>query len=238
MEQKEKELRETTERLIENIVGRFSGYAKRDSTLQSALRIANRQINETPLVSAFLYLNCLDQIGDLFGNKTIINKNGEYNEDRTNPIKQALKMFLPPKIEYQNLNIDALVNLRHSLAHNLSMVNVKGNKKYKFILTVDNNEPMVVINPTNKNGWDGHYYGNVNDVYTSKFNDYDCHTINVAALHHLVEDVLKEIMNQKSTILFAIQDVKDELEDDRFIRYENRLKEITYRFFVYFDIKR
>ena len=102
-----------------------------ESNIQAALKSADLNQNLNHLVSAFLYLNCLNQIGSLF-----FNENGTGNN---NPIVKVLNRYYQEEFgtntgneEIDKVNqdkLDAIRYLRNSLAHNFGLVDPKNNKK-------------------------------------------------------------------------------------------------------------
>ena len=167
-----------------------------ESNIQAALKSAEQNQNLNHLVSAFLYLNCLNQIGSLF-----------FNENGTG-------------------------NLRNSLAHNFGLVDPKSNKKYKFILT--NNSTRVVTPPTIE--WKDAYQEEFRFILTDKHDTSTSYSIGVLALGQCVKTILSRIEQEfhDKEFFFYLKQQPSETAEDKLERYAERLREIAYRFFVYY----
>ncbi len=210
-----------TEKLIGYLVTTNSGSNERKSNLQQAISIA--QSVQSNLISAFLYLNCLDQIGDLF-----CEPNGKNKKNNDNAIKKALLEFGP---ELSQKQLSGLVNLRHALAHKMGLVNVNGKSYYKFIVTYDESSSDTIIPAPQK--WDGKYKQQVDEVFSDKFDTKTSYVVNVHALGNLVQYVLNNIEKQKESRIFYVEWQAQDNNDSWNKRYQKRLREIAYRFFVY-----
>ena len=96
-------------------------------------------------LSLFLYLNCLEQIGNLFCPVIESDKNG---------IVRSIKKFAPDELDEDEINI--LAGLRHALAHSFGLVNLSlsGKPKHKYQLSLEDSDRIIrkEITP-----WSGDY---------------------------------------------------------------------------------
>lgn len=104
--------------------------------------------------SLLLYLNCLEQVGTIFGEK---NKYGSDN---------AINLFINQSQEskYQSFNkeeLEAIHNFRDALAHGLGLVNVNPHNNMpiqKFVLDFSHQETHKVVEiPSDDIKWKGDY---------------------------------------------------------------------------------
>lgn len=138
-----------------------------------------------------LYLILLEQIGILFCKK---------DKDiggLENGIKVALKSFS----SLSSNQINAILALRNTLAHNFGLATVKNKHRkqhYKFCLKYDDEIPVVTINQK----WDGDYKDKSDDTITA---------IGVPQLCALIEDIFKnlKVELQKDNLELLIQDLDE-----------------------------
>lgn len=128
--------------------------------------------DEVELFTAtFLYLNCLEQIGQIFCNGSI---------------EDAIKSFARDSMPDKDAKL--IQKLRHALAHSFGLVNISPRNHTptnKFILNwADDNTPVVI---KAREEWGGNYNDKSN--VTSD-------TINVFKLFRLVEDIIKKLQEQ------------------------------------------
>ena len=232
MEQKQLVLAKVKQILDEIIHG--SNSEQWESNIQAALKSADLNQNLNHLVSAFLYLNCLNQIGSLF-----FNENGTGNN---NPIVKVHNRYYQEEFgtntgneEIDKVNqdkLDAIRYLRNSLAHNFGLVDPKSNKKYKFILT--NNSTRVVTPPTIE--WKDAYQEEFRFILTDKHDTCTSYSIGVLALGQCIKTILSRIEQEfhDKEFFFYLKQQPSETAEDKLERYAERLREIAYRFFVYY----
>ena len=211
-----------TKQLISYLVSNDSGYALRESNLHAAFSSA-QSFGQSNLVAAFLYLNCLDQIGDLFCEP---NGKGKNND---NAIKKALEKF-GPKLSQKKLH--GLVNLRHALAHKMGLVNIKGNSNCKYIVSYDETSNEVIVPP--QKIWNGKFEQGLPEIFSAKFDTKTSYVVNVFALRQMVQGVFNTIESQKDSLIFYLESNPQETTKCWNERYQTRLREIAYRFFVYY----
>ena len=133
-----------------------------------------------------LYLNAMEQIGTLFCHK--------------NGIENAIKTFGPEK--FSNQKINAIKNLRNSLAHNYGLVNFNPITKkptVKFTIYLDRNEAIVELP---KKNWDG--------SYKDKYEETQC-VIYAFSLLDLMKQTYDGVINKykEGSLLFAIDDLEE-----------------------------
>lgn len=216
--------REQTKRLILYLVSEYSGSTSRESNLRSAILSAQMPL-QSNVVSAFLYLNCLDQLGDLF-----CEPDGNRKENNDDAIKRALVKF---GYDLGEKKLNALVSLRHALAHKMGLVNQYNNVNYKFIIKEGNQKGDVVVCP--QTPWDGVYKHNIDEILKDKFWKATSYIVNVSALGEITNTILLRIAEQCETLHFALKPRKNESSQTWNNRYQKRMREISYRFFVYYD---
>jgi hypothetical protein len=181
--------------------------------------------SQSNVVSAFLYLNCLDQIGDLF-----CEPDGNCNANNDDAIKRALVKF---GYDLGEEKLNALVSLRHALAHKMGLVNKYCNVNYKFIIKKGDKNSDVVTCP--QKTWDGEYKHNIDDIHKDKFREETSYIVNVSALGEITQNMCQTIAEQSDTLFFALKMRTNESTLKWNNRYQKRLREIGYRFFVYYN---
>ena len=126
------------------------------------------------------YLLVLELIGMVF-------KKRAFTTNKKNSIFKSLKQFS----SLSDTDIDVIISLRNSLAHNYGLVNIpESQKEYKnkrHLFTLINTESAQLIDYPNKS-WNGSYKTKMNDMYTK---------IGVHKLFDLVESVY---LNLKSSL--------------------------------------
>jgi len=88
-------------------------------------------------ISLMLYLNCLEQIGDLFCPKD--------NNADNNGIMKAIRTF--SKDNLSEKEIEAIKCLRHALSHNFGLVRSKCSPFHKFSIAYQNSDSHIIQLP-------------------------------------------------------------------------------------------
>lgn len=132
------------------ITGRNTETGKHELNI---LESKNLALNPYSFIGIINYLLILDMIGEIFRINTIaINKN------KTSNIYKALKQFAS---SMDDKDIDTIIALRNSLAHNYGLINIPINKKeipakqHKF--TISNSETSVLIEYPSTGIWRGDF---------------------------------------------------------------------------------
>ncbi len=212
MQQEEREL-------IEWILGLQCPNDNRKSTAQLALQNAQCNMCDT-LVTLLLYLICLEQFGKIFC------KNKK-NSD-TNGIFKVLQQYSPKKFDDEQLK--AIKNLRNSLCHHFGLVcnnmhEKKDYQNYKFILSFVENDEAVIC-PEKE--WDGSYDNLSSPVSMDKFDIQTSFQISVPSLIDIFKKTIENIRDAYNTNKLHI-----ELGGAKTL--EQRLREIEYKYFIYYQ---
>lgn len=129
--------------------------------------------NDSP-ICLVSYLLVLDLIGEVF-------KTRSFSTKKTNNIYKALKQFS----DLQDTEIDVLIALRNSLAHNFSLINIPRyerdypTQRHKFILNNIDDDFLIKFP---QDPWDGDYSKKDDKYYTE---------ISTANLIEKIEEVIK-----------------------------------------------
>lgn len=140
-------------------------------------------------LSLFLYLNCLEQIGNLFCPVIESDKNG---------IVRAIKKFAPGILDSDEIR--TLAGLRHALAHSFGLVNlyppVNPKHKHKYQLSLEDSDKIIrkEITP-----WSGDYSEKSEDTSVIAY---------VFSIIRLSERIFNELLNDynRGRLNFIIDD--------------------------------
>ncbi len=147
------------------------------------------------LVATLLYLIALEQIGELF----VDHQSGSGYDP--NGIAKALYKYSVLKDDQNGSKadkIDAIKHLRHSLAHNFGLASDKQSKKYKYILTFNNENKYIIKLPNNN--WNGDY-SDISDETSTKI-----HQIN---LIKEIERIISAIQSDKEVEFLKNKDLDE-----------------------------
>ncbi len=122
-----------------------------DKLLEGKYPTRNEEIGDV-FVSILLYLNCLEQLGNLFYSKEKT-RNGI-----TDTLKHASKVGIVDFVDGEMPN--AIKRLRHALAHNYSLASMpnshsKDKVYYKYSFSYENKKDGILDMP--KTNWNGNY---------------------------------------------------------------------------------
>lgn len=151
--------------------------------------------DESELPSSLtLYLICLEQLGTLFC---------EDGDGDNNGIFKSIACFSPKK--FKSEEIEAIKNLRHSLAHNFGLVSFNSKKptdtKYKYIIYYNDSEKNDIVRLPDK-PWDGDW--------SDKSERTSC-LIYAFSLMRLIEQIILRIQTRykENKLEFAIKDLEE-----------------------------
>lgn len=146
------------------------------------------------LVTVLLYLNSLEQIGNIFS------KNNEYG------IRYAIKLFADKNASIKQVfgqdfdtECTMIQHLRHALAHNFGLVNIdpaSKSPKEKFTLSYINDKSAKVVT-LSKIKWNGDYADKSDETSVE---------INVPTLVKMTESIFAEAQNQFESIFESMTD--------------------------------
>lgn len=169
-----------------------------DGTINNALEPIEGLSEESELFTAlFLYLNCLEQLGTLFGKKIF---NG--NNRSENGIYRALSTF-KSVIDLSEEEKRAIQHLRNALAHNFGLVNynernIQSSRKY--ILDFQDYTDKILDLPITV--WNGNWSDKSDDTSINVY---------VFPLMRLSEEILRTIIEifRKGQLNFSIDDIEE-----------------------------
>lgn len=159
----------------------------------------NTFINPHSFIGAINYLLILDLIGEVFKISTIT-----ISATKTNNIYKALKYFSSTS----DRDIDTIIALRNSLAHNYGLINIPSakevsTKQHKF--TLDNFETTHLIQYPTAGVWPGDFTDKSSTTST---------TVSYPRLIDLIESVYQQVKTEEANgnLILAITGGVDELK--------------------------
>jgi len=170
----------------------------------------NDFLNPDSFIGIINYLLILDMIGEIF------KKNGFTfgKKNKNKKIGKALKQFGGV---ISDCDIDVIVALRNSLAHNYGLINIpwevseNGTKRHKFTLINTDCEFLIKYPPEN-NRWDGDFKDKSETTSTE---------VSKENLINLIETVFKNLKQdlENNEVKLALNDGIDELKARFTIKY-------------------